>query len=84
MNHTRVEHRDGYICSHTTLYWFHDLSSQYQTTTLKHCPNATQIMILKVFLRECDPFSLVKGTDVSPRLSVKGWAYVELEEDNRN
>lgn len=51
---------------------------------LKHYPNATQITFLKVFVRECDPFSLLEGTDVSPRLSVKGCAYVELEEDNRN
>lgn len=31
-----------------------------------------------------DPFSLLEGTDVSPRLGVKGCAYVEQEEDNRN
>ncbi len=61
----------------------HTLSWQHQTTNLKHCPNATQITVLKVSVREWDPFSLLEGTDVSPRLSVKRCAYVELEEDNR-
>lgn len=61
----------------------HTLSSQHQTTNLNHCPNATQITVLKVSVREWDPFSLLEGTDVSPRLSMKRCAYVELEEDNR-
>lgn len=58
-NETHQSWTQGWIylfSHHTVLYWFHDFSSQYQTTTLKHCPNATQITILKVSLRECDPW----------------------------
>lgn len=44
-NETHQSWTQGWVhlfSHHTVLYWFHDLSSQYQTTTLKHCPNATQ------------------------------------------